>query len=140
MFHILFVCTHNRCRSILCEAITRTLGTGVLKVSSAGSHPAGAIYPETLRQLAQHGYLVEGLQSAGWEQVEENPPNLVVTVCDSAAGEACPLWLGDAKKMHWPLPDPSKLSDPKEAAVAFKEVIATIEKQVPVWLAMAEKF
>ena len=140
MFHILFVCTHNRCRSILCEAITRTLGTGVLKVSSAGSHPAGAIYPETLRQLAQHGYSVEGLQSAGWEQVEENPPHLVVTVCDSAAGEACPLWLGDAKKMHWPLPDPSKLLDPKEAAVAFKEVIATIEKQVPVWLAMAEKF
>ena len=140
MFHILFVCTHNRCRSILCEAIARARGNGFLKVSSAGSQPAGAIYPETLNQLGQHGYSVEGLQSAGWEQAEENQPNLVVTVCDSAAGEACPLWLGDAKKMHWPLTDPSKLSDPQEAAVAFKEVIATIEAQVPVWLAMAEEF
>ena len=139
MFHILFVCTHNRCRSILCEAITRARGNGFLKVSSAGSQPAGAIYPETLNQLGKHGYSVEALQSAGWEQAEENPPNLVVTVCDSAAGEACPLWLGDAKKMHWPLPDPSKLSDPQQATMAFKAVIATIEAQVPVWLAMADE-
>ena len=139
MFHILFVCTHNRCRSILCEAITRARGNGFLKVSSAGSQPAGAIYPETLNQLGAHGYSAEGLQSGGWEQVEENPPNLVVTVCDSAAGEACPLWLGDAKKMHWPLPDPSRLSDPQQAAMAFKAVIATIEAQVPVWLAMADE-
>ena len=67
MFHILFVCTHNRCRSILCEAITDAHAKGALKVSSAGSHPAGAIYPETLRHLAQHGYSIEGLQSTGWE-------------------------------------------------------------------------
>ena len=139
MFHILFVCTHNRCRSILCEAITDAHAKGALKVNSAGSHPAGAIYPETLRQLAQHGYSIEGLQSTGWEAFEQSPPNLVVTVCDSAAGEACPLWLGDAQKLHWPLTDPSKLSDPELAGVAFSEVIAKIEAQVPKWLAMAQK-
>ena len=138
MFHILFVCTHNRCRSILCEAITAARAEGALKVSSAGSHPAGVIYPETLRQLSQHGYSIEGLQSTGWEALEQSPPNVVVTVCDSAAGEACPLWLGDVQKMHWPLTDPSKLSDPKLAAAAFSEVIAKIEAQVPKWLAVAD--
>ena len=139
MFHILFVCTHNRCRSILCEAITSTNAQGVLRVSSAGSHPAGVIYPETLNQLRQRGYSVENLESTSWADLEQDAPDLVVTVCDSAAGEACPLWLGDAKKMHWPLPDPSRLSDPQQAAMAFKAVIATIEAQVPVWLAMADE-
>lgn len=139
MFHILFVCTHNRCRSILCEAITDARAKGALKVSSAGSQPAGVIYPETLRQLTRHGYSIEGLQSTGWEALEQSPPNLVVTVCDSAAGEACPLWLGDVQKIHWPLTDPSKLSDPELAEAAFNEVIAKIEAQVPEWLARAQK-
>ena len=139
MFHILFVCTHNRCRSILCEAITSTNAQGVLRVSSAGSHPAGVIYPETLNQLRQRGYSVENLESTSWADLEQDAPDLVVTVCDSAAGEACPLWLSAAQKVHWPLLDPSKLSDTEHAAAAFNQVMAKIEAQVPAWLAMARK-
>ncbi len=137
MFHILFVCTHNRCRSILCEGIARAHAAGVLKVSSAGSRPAGEIYPETLSQLTRHGYSVEGLESTSWDRLEATPPDLVVTVCDSAAGEECPLYLGAIRKMHWPLRDPSKLSDPEAAEAAFAEVISKIEAQVPAWLDMA---
>ncbi len=111
MLKILFICTHNRCRSILAEAIARHVSEGALEVRSAGSQPAGQVFPGTLRYLESQGMSVDGLQSQSWDELESFAPDIVITVCDSAAGEACPLWMGDTARVHWGLPDPSKQSD-----------------------------
>ncbi|KGE04245.1 arsenate reductase ArsC [Pseudohaliea rubra] len=125
---LLFVCTHNRCRSILCEALTNHLAGGRLRAFSAGSQPAGAVHPETLAQLEARGIATAGLKSQSWEAFADLAPDVVVTVCDSAAGEQCPLWMGATAKVHWGLPDPSKVPGPgPEQDAAFAAVIATIE-------------
>lgn len=111
MLKILFICTHNRCRSILAEAIARHVSEGALEVRSAGSQPAGQVFPGTLRYLESQGMSVDGLQSQSWDELESFAPDIVITVCDSAAGEACPLWMGDTARVHWGLPDPSKQPD-----------------------------
>jgi arsenate reductase len=111
MLKILFLCTHNRCRSILAEAIARHVSNGALEVRSAGSSPEGVVFPGTLQYLARQGISTEGLSSQGWGEHEAFAPDIVITVCDNAAGEACPVWMGKAIKVHWGLPDPSKLAD-----------------------------
>ena len=133
---LLFVCTHNRCRSILAEAIARHLGGNRLDVASAGSSPAGAVHPLTLRYLAEHGIATDGLVSKSWDDVPGQAPDVVVTVCDRAAGEACPLWLGKAEKVHWGLADPSAVSG-DEAVVrdAFNTTIATLASRIEALLA-----
>lgn len=128
---ILYICTHNRCRSILSEAITNQTATGVLEARSAGSQPAGEVHPLSLRYLREAGYDTAGLKSESWEDFDAFKPDVVITVCDSAAGEACPLWMGNTMKLHWGLEDPSKLeSTESEQAEAFKQTIALIERRV----------
>lgn len=128
---LLFICTHNRCRSILCEAITNHLSDGKVLAYSAGSQPAGAVHPDTLRHLQARGIDTDGLASQSWDEFETLDADAVITVCDSAAGESCPIWFGDTVKVHWGLPDPSKLSGPSDAvAAAFNEVIDTIEQRI----------
>lgn len=134
---ILFVCTHNRCRSILCEAITNDLGGDAIEARSAGSQPVGAVLPLSLRYLAEAGYATEGLRSQSWGEFEAFAPDLVITVCDSAAGESCPLWFGKAQKVHWGLTDPSKVEGSDEdKAAAFRHSIGLIEQRVPLLLAL----
>lgn len=132
---LLFVCTHNRCRSILCEAITSQRGAGLLEAASAGSAPVDAVHPLTLRYLEERGYQTAGLRSQSWNELEAFDPDQVVTVCDSAAGEVCPLWMGEVDKIHWGLPDPSR-EEGDEGAVrsAFVAVIDRIENKVDEWL------
>lgn len=132
---LLFICTHNRCRSILCEAITQQRGGGVLHAASAGSAPVDAVHPLTLRYLEARGYATHGLVSQSWDALEQFAPDKVVTVCDSAAGEVCPLWLGMVEKIHWGLPDPSRVEG-GDAVIqaAFMSVIDRIEKKVDDWL------
>ncbi len=128
---ILFVCSHNRCRSILSEAIARHRAGSVLEARSAGSQPAGQVHPLSLHYLAQAGYATEGLQSQSWDEFADFAPDLVITVCDAAAGEACPLYLGNAIKVHWGLSDPSRIEgDSAEQAAAFSTCIAKIERRV----------
>ena len=135
---LLFICTHNRCRSILCEALTNHLARGQLQAYSAGSQPAGAVHPDTLHQLAARGIATDGLASESWHAYEELDPDAVVTVCDSAAGEQCPLWLGAAGKVHWGLPDPSKVEGTAAARdAAFLAVMGTIEERIAGLLALA---
>lgn len=135
---LLFVCTHNRCRSILCEALTRHHGAGQLRAASAGSQPAGAVHPATLAHLEARGVPTAGLESRSWDAFADLDPDVVVTVCDSAAGEQCPLWLGSTAKVHWGLPDPSKVAGtPAEQDAAFAAVIATIEGRLRRLLALA---
>ena len=137
MFHILFLCTHNRCRSILCEAIVNAKADGLMRASSAGSAPQGQVHPMTLKYLGARGYPTGGLESKSWDRFRDDLPDLVVTVCDAAAAEACPVWLGVTEKVHWSLKDPSKLSSPSEQEAAFHQIIDEIEGQVPQWMKRA---
>ena len=124
---ILYICTHNRCRSILSEAITNHFASDHIQAKSAGSQPAGEVHPLSLRYLNEAGISTEGLQSQSWDDFEYFKPDVVITVCDSAAGEACPVWFGQSIKMHWGLADPSKLEGTEEEiAAAFRECIKEI--------------
>mgnify|MGYP000005582505 FL=1 len=128
---ILYICTHNRCRSILSEAITNQIAGDVIEAKSAGSQPAGVVHPLSLKYLAQSGYAIDGLQSQSWDDFEDFQPDVVVTVCDSAAGEACPLYFGNSLKVHWGLSDPSKIEgDEVQTEQAFIACIDEIVERV----------
>lgn len=128
---ILYICTHNRCRSILSEAITNSIAGDVIEAKSAGSQPAGVVHPLSLKYLTQTGYAIEGLQSQSWQDFADFHPDVVVTVCDSAAGETCPLYFDDSLKVHWGLSDPSKVAG-DDAAIeqAFLTCIEQIVNRV----------
>ncbi|NND81286.1 MAG: arsenate reductase ArsC [Gammaproteobacteria bacterium] len=106
---LLFVCTHNRCRSILAEAITRHLAGGKIEVASAGSEPARSVDPRTFKYLQARGIDTKGLMSKSWHDLGDFKPTALITLCDSAAGEPCPVVFAAAVKVHWGIPDPSKL-------------------------------
>lgn len=128
---ILYICTHNRCRSILSEAITNHRAGDKLIARSAGSQPAGEVHPLSLKYLAEAHIPTVGLKSQSWDDFEEFEPDVVITLCDSAAGESCPVWFGKAVKLHWGLDDPSKLGlGEDEIAKAFHHTIKTIEQRV----------
>ncbi|HEY7772204.1 MAG TPA: arsenate reductase ArsC [Marinagarivorans sp.] len=134
---ILYICTHNRCRSILSEAITNHVANGKITAKSAGSQPAGQVHPLSLRYLEEAGISTDGLQSQSWDEFEAFAPDVVVTVCDSAAGESCPVWFGNSVKVHWGLSDPSKLQGSEdELADAFRATIAEITTRVEQLLAL----
>lgn len=136
---ILYVCTHNRCRSILCEAITNA-SNGNVEARSAGSQPVGEVHPLSLKYLAERGFNTSELQSQSWDEFEGYNADLVVTVCDSAAGESCPVYFGKSLKVHWGLADPSKLvGSEQEKAEAFNNTIDIIEKRVAALAELAEK-
>lgn len=128
---ILYICTHNRCRSILSEAITNQLADGAIESRSAGSHPAGEVHPLSLRHLRDKGYPTNDLTSQSWDDFEDFEPDVVITVCDSAAGESCPVYFGKSIKVHWGLADPSKVEGSEDTiARAFDECIHEIENRV----------
>jgi arsenate reductase len=128
---ILYICTHNRCRSILSEAITNHLAGERIIAKSAGSQPAGAVHPLSLKYLSEAGINIDDLRSQSWDDFADFGADIVITVCDSAAGESCPLWFGDSVKVHWGLSDPSKLQGTDaELAQAFKATIDEISQRV----------
>ena len=128
---VLYICTHNRCRSILSEAITNFDTGELIEARSAGSQPAGEVHPLSLQYLEEGGYPTQGLVSQSWDDHEAFAPDVVITVCDSAAGEACPVWFGNSVKVHWGLSDPSKVEGTQaEKAQAFRACIATIKHRV----------
>ena len=129
--NILYICTHNRCRSILSEAITNHFSKGNIRAFSAGSQPVGEVHPWSIKFLQEKGISTEGLRSQSWNDFESTQPDLVVTVCDSAANEVCPVWFGNCMKVHWGLQDPSKLDGTEEEIrQAFFKVMDTIEQRV----------
>ena len=128
---ILYICTHNRCRSILSEAITNHVAGETIVAKSAGSQPSGEVHPLSIKYLKEAGISTEGLQSQSWDELEDFKPDIVITVCDSAAGEACPVWFGNSVKVHWGLEDPSKVEGSEEyKASAFRDCIAEISDRV----------
>jgi len=124
----LFICTHNRCRSILSEAITNDLGQGRITAVSAGSAPVGEVHPLSIKYLAEQNISTDGLISQSWNEFESDQPDVVITVCDSAASETCPIWFGNCAKVHWGLSDPSKLEgSEEEIKAAFYAVMDIIK-------------
>lgn len=119
--NILVLCTGNSCRSILAEVLLNDLGDGRIKAFSAGSQPAGKVNPGAIVKLQAEGHSTDGLRSKSWDEFSgEGAPELdiVITVCDSAAGESCPVWYGSPVTVHWGIPDPAD-AVPDAASAAF---------------------
>ena len=128
---LLFICTHNRCRSILAEAITNHFGEGRIIAKSAGTSPVGDVHPLSLKYLAEADIPTEDLSSQSWDEHQHWQADVVITVCDSAAGEACPVWLDQCLKVHWGLADPSRLEDSEDAiAEALTKTIAIMQWRI----------
>ena len=128
---LLFICTHNRCRSILAEAITRHLADNRVIAASAGSTPQDTVHPLSIQFLQERGISTEGLRSQSWDEFEEFAPDAVLAMCDTAAAEACPLWFDRAIQVSWGLTDPSlDTLDPSSTRIAFEKTINIIEGRI----------
>ena len=134
---ILFMCTANSCRSILSEAMFNHLAPEGFEAVSSGSFPKGQVLPRSLTTLEQAGIATDGLSSKGNEAFEGNLPDVVITVCDKAANESCPVYFGPALKSHWGLEDPSEVKG-EEATVdaAFRATLARIEERCRAFIAL----
>lgn len=127
----LFLCTGNSCRSILSEVLFNSRAPEGWVAYSAGSKPSGQVHPLTLETLHNLGLSTEGLSSKSIDACEQYQPDVVITVCDAAAQEACPLYLGGAIKAHWGLSDPSHLEvDKEEKMQAFMNTVEHINRRL----------
>lgn len=140
MLNVLVLCTANSARSILAEAIFNALGAGRLRAFSAGSHPRGSPNPLALEVLEVHGHTTGGLRSKSWDEFagpQAPRMDIVITVCDAAAGESCPLWPGEPIKAHWGMADPAGVPGGIRAErAAFKAAYALLETRVAALLAL----
>jgi arsenate reductase len=139
-FNVLFLCTGNSARSIMAEAILNKLGAGRFRAYSAGSHPKGQVHPEVLRLLQSLGYETSGFRSKSWSEfADPGAPLLdfVFTVCDNAAGEACPVWPGQPMTAHWGLPDPAEAKgNPAEISLAFKDTYRMLNQRIGIFVSL----
>jgi arsenate reductase len=140
VYNVLFLCTGNSARSILGESIVNQLGQGRFRGFSAGSQPRGAVHPYSLDLLNSLRFPVEGLRSKSWDVFAEAgaaPMDFIFTVCDDAAGEACPVWPGHPMTAHWGVPDPAAAQGTEiERRAAFRQAFAALESRIKVFLSL----
>lgn len=134
VFNVLFLCTGNSARSILAEAILNHAGAKTFRGFSAGSHPKGAVHPLALKLIAQLGFPTEGLRSKSWDEfAAPGAPNMdfIITVCDQAAGEMCPIWPGKPMTAHWGIADPAAAEgDDVRKMQAFRDTFRILERRI----------
>ncbi|HEX3353285.1 MAG TPA: arsenate reductase ArsC [Terriglobales bacterium] len=139
-YNVLFLCTGNSARSIMAEALLNHKGRPTFTAYSAGSHPAGSVRPEALRQIASARLPVDGLRSKPWSefsQPDAPPLDFVFTVCDNAAKEVCPVWPGQPMTAHWGIPDPAAVHGTAEQIErAFRDAYFTLDRRISLFLSL----
>lgn len=134
--NVLFLCTGNSCRSILAEATFNHLALAGWKAMSAGSHPTGQVHPRSLALLAREGISTDGYFSKSWDNLPHTP-DVVVTVCASAAGETCPAYLGQVIRTHWGVEDPAHATGTDEQVdAAFDTAYRILRTRIEAFLAL----
>jgi arsenate reductase len=134
--NVLFLCTGNSCRSLISEAVFNQLAPAGLRAISAGSQPAGKLNEKAVALLASKGISTEGYFSKSWDNLPVTP-DLVVTVCASAAGETCPAYLGPVLRTHWGVEDPGHVvGTEEEINAAFEQAYATLRARIEAFLAL----
>jgi len=140
IYSVLFVCTGNSARSIIAEAILNEAGAGRFRAWSAGSQPKGQLNPHAVSLLQGLGYDLAGFRSKSWSEfARPGAPALdfVFTVCDNAAGEACPVWPGQPMTAHWGVPDPAEITGTAaEIAYAFDDTYRMLKQRIGVFTAL----
>ena len=136
-YNVLFLCTGNSARSIIAEAILNKTAPGRFNAYSAGSHPRGEVNPHALDMLQRLGYDTSRFRSKPWDEFAAPgapPLDFVITVCDSAAGEVCPLWPGQPMTAHWGMPDPAAVEGkPADIALAFADTYRMLNNRISVF-------
>ncbi|HBU29932.1 MAG TPA: protein-tyrosine-phosphatase [Thiobacillus sp.] len=139
-FNVLFLCTGNSARSILAESLLNNLGKGRFRAYSAGSHPAGQVNPFALEMLQKNHFPTDELRSKAWDEfARPDAPQLdfVITVCDKAAGEVCPVWPGQPMTAHWGIPDPAAVEGSDEAKRhAMVEAMNQLQRRVCMFVSL----
>lgn len=146
-YNVLFLCTGNSARSIMAEALVTTMGNGRFKGFSAGSKPGGRVNPFAIELVKKTGYPVDILRSKSWDEfAAPGAPHMdfIITVCDNAAGETCPLWPGHPATAHWGFEDPAAMEGTDAAKRAafekiFRQIIARLNSFISLPLHMLDK-
>lgn len=138
IYNVLFLCTGNSARSIMAEGILNHIGKGRFQAFSAGSMPTGVVNPYALTQLAKEGIVLKNPRSKNWEEfANPNAPQLdfVITVCDNAAGEVCPIWAGQPITAHWGVFDPAAVPE-EQKNIAFAGAFAILHRRISLFASL----
>jgi len=138
-YNVLFLCTGNSARSVLAESILNHRGKGRFKAFSAGSYPTGTVNPGAVAMLRSVDMLTEGLRSKSWDEFAAAgapPLDFVITVCDNAAGETCPVWPGQPMTAHWGVADPAHVEGEAARAQAFREAFHVLDRRIGLFISL----
>ena len=135
MKKVLVLCTGNSCRSIIGEALINALGAGRYLASSAGSHPTGEVHPQALATLSNHKIPIDQSRSKSWDEFSADAFDVLLTVCDEAAQETCPVLVGKHQRIHWSIPDPAHVEgSSSDIHQAFESTYEMLRKRIEVEL------
>lgn len=137
--NVLILCTGNSCRSVMAEGLLNHFGQGRFKAFSAGSHPSGTVHPISLATLKANGISDQGYRSKSWDEFASQPFDAVITVCDNAKGETCPVFFGAPVKAHWGVEDPAHFKGTEaEIRAEFQRVFDILAVRVKAIVALPD--